>query len=81
VKSPSRLLRQIDEWEMDDGGAVFIDHTEDVLFTYETYWRGLVSGRSYCAVHEASMPGPDFIRAAEQREMLALEDPTIGGMQ
>jgi hypothetical protein len=81
VKSPSQLLRQIEEWEMDPDGAVFIDHEEGALYLCETYWRGLVSGKSYSCLHEATLPSEAFFRAARGRELQALEQMTIGGMQ
>lgn len=79
MKSPSRLLRQINEWETVDPVALFIDCEEDCLFTLETYWQGLVSGRSYTCVSEGALPTAEFFRAAEQREMESMEH--VGGMQ
>jgi len=82
VKSPSRLLRQIEEWESDERAAQFIDHDpDDALYLCETFWKGLVSGKSYSCLHEASMPSEVFFRAAESRELMALEQTTIGGIQ
>jgi hypothetical protein len=54
---------------MDDHSALFVDHEEDCDFTCSTYWRGLISGRSYACYHEGALPTAEFFRAAEQREL------------
>ena len=70
MKSLSRFLRQINEWEAAEPVALFIDcEEEDSLFTQETYWIGLVSGKSYCCLHESALPTSAFFRAVEQQEV------------
>jgi len=81
VKSPSRLLTPIDEDDLDDLFVTYIDHDEDAMYVYSTCYRGLVSGNSYMVMHETEMLSGDCIRALERRELLALEQTTIGGIQ
>jgi hypothetical protein len=81
VKSPSRLLVEIDFEDLQDRSPVYVDHDDDAECICTSYWKGLVSGRTYVAMHESIWPTAAFFRAAEQREMLELEQTTIGGMQ
>jgi hypothetical protein len=81
VKSPSRLLTEITLDDLDVVFVTYVDHEPDAVFVYSTCWRGLVSGDSYMVWHETERPSAECIRSFEQREMLALEETTVGGMQ
>jgi hypothetical protein len=81
VKSPSRLLIEIGLEDAQDGSPIFVDSSEDAEYWCTSAWRGLVSGQTYVCYSEALVPTGEFFRAAEKREMSALEENTVGGMQ
>jgi hypothetical protein len=81
VNSPSRLLVEIHEEDLDPVFVTYTDHDDDAVFVYSTCWRGLVSGHSYMVFHETEKPCADCFRSLERREMAALEQATVGGMQ
>ena len=81
VNSPSRLLRAVNYEDAQDESPIFCDcDPDEVEYLCTTFWLGLVSGKTYVCYSERPLPTSNFFRSAEQREMLALEESTVGGM-
>jgi hypothetical protein len=78
----SKLLREIAEADIDPAVTpVFVEYPAGAPVVVATFWRGLVSGTSYACLHEGLKPTRVFFKAAERREMIALRQTTVGGMQ